>query len=105
MGLYSAWCVESDSVSGGPTWACGLQLDLRAHLHHAIGRQAEEIGGGARVARQKRKQHLSPARHPAIAGHEERLPPQIKARRVRIALEPQSLHAPQGFQYIWILHE
>jgi len=42
-------------------------LDLRANLQHAIGRDVEEGGGPCRVARQEREEWAAPAPDPTAS--------------------------------------
>src|ERR1035438_6730237 len=55
------------------------QLDLRADLDHAVGRQGKEIGGRPRVAREESEEELAPLRHPGALDGAQRLAAQVEA--------------------------
>src|SRR5687768_18486053 len=55
------------------THSAESELDLRAELDHAVGRNLEELGGTLRVARHDPEQLLAPARHTGAAGGNQTL--------------------------------
>ena len=52
-------------------------LDLRPELDDAVRREAEELGGGARVAREVGEERLAPGRHLRRAAGEQRLAAEV----------------------------
>src|SRR5262249_39391998 len=59
------------------------ELDLRAQLHHLVGRDAEELGWWAGVACEEHEERAPPAGKLRAPGRDERLVPDEVARAAR----------------------